>query len=67
MFQPLSATAEPATNRANQVRDAESLREEVDLAMHSLPENQQQAFKLFHEHGLNYAEIAERMACPVGT
>lgn len=66
-FQPLSATAEPATNRTDQVRDADSLREEVYLALMSLPENQQRAFKLFHEQSLNYAEIAERMACPVGT
>ena len=66
-FQPLSATSEPSTNRTNQARDAESLREELDLALLSLPENQQRAFILFHQHALNYAEIAERMASPLGT
>jgi RNA polymerase sigma-70 factor (ECF subfamily) len=66
-FQPLSSTAEPATDRSNQVRDAETLREEVNLALMTLPENQQRAFQLFHEQSLNYAEIADRLDCPVGT
>lgn len=66
-FQPLSATSEPSTNRSNQVRDAESLKEELDLALMTLPDNQQRAFRLFHEQSLNYVEISQQMACPVGT
>ena len=66
-FQPLSTTAEPASDRTNQLRAAESLREEVGLALLLLPENQRRAFQLFHEHSLNYAEIAAELSCPVGT
>ena len=66
-YQPLSATSEPATNQTTQIREAESLREEVELALLTLPEKQSRAFRLFHEQSLNFEEIAERLACPVGT
>ena len=48
--------------------DAERhLREEVDRALDQLREEYRQAFLLFHEQELSYAEIAESLDCPVGT
>jgi len=46
---------------------ADVLREELTLAMQRLPSNHRRAFQLFHEQCLPYAEIAERMDCPLGT
>ena len=65
--QPLSAAVEPSADEDGQQQAADSLREEVSLAMLSLPAKQQEAFRLFHELELNYTEIAERMSCPLGT
>jgi RNA polymerase sigma-70 factor, ECF subfamily len=53
--------------------DARSLRaeghlaEEVALALSRLRDEYRQAFVLFHEQELTYAEIAEVLECPVGT
>lgn len=41
--------------------------EEVQLGLGRLREEYREAFVLFHEHELSYAEIAEAMSCPVGT
>jgi RNA polymerase sigma-70 factor (ECF subfamily) len=41
--------------------------EEVNLALDGLREDYRQAFLLFHQHELSYAEIAEALDCPVGT
>ena len=65
--QPLSAVVEPVSEGTNQHLAAESLREEVLLAVEGLPDNQRMAFELFHERGLNYSEIARQLGCPVGT
>ncbi|MDX1946381.1 MAG: RNA polymerase sigma factor [Pirellulaceae bacterium] len=46
---------------------AENLAEEVQLALGGVREEYRQAFVLFHEHELSYAEIAEAMAVPLGT
>ncbi|HQU42318.1 MAG TPA: RNA polymerase sigma factor [Pirellulales bacterium] len=43
------------------------LGEEVALALARLREEYRQAFVLYHEQQLNYAEIAEVLGCPVGT
>lgn len=43
------------------------LGEEVALALAKLREEYRQAFVLFHQQQLNYAEIAEVLDCPVGT
>ena len=43
------------------------LSEEVQLALQNIKANYREAFVLFHEHELSYAEIAEIMECPVGT
>ncbi len=46
---------------------ARNLAEEVKLALGYLREEYRQAFVLFHEQELSYAEIAEAMEVPVGT
>jgi RNA polymerase sigma-70 factor (ECF subfamily) len=43
------------------------LTEEVSLALGKLREEHRQAFLLFHEQELSYADIAAAMDCPVGT
>ena len=46
---------------------ARHLAEEVDLALSHLRTEYRQAFVLFHEQQLSYAEIGETMDCPLGT
>ena len=48
-------------------RAAAQLGEEVHLALENVREDYRQAFILFHEHELSYAEIAEAMGAPLGT
>ncbi len=66
-WQPLAATAEPVTEGTRQSQAADSLHEELRLALAKLPERQRRAFQLFHERSLSYAEIAEQLQCPLGT
>ena len=58
---PDSIHAKPSEDTAN------ALAEEIRFALREVPVNHRQAFLLFHEQELNYAEIAERMDRPVGT
>ncbi|EMI19830.1 RNA polymerase, sigma-24 subunit, ECF subfamily, partial [Rhodopirellula maiorica SM1] len=58
---------EPAADRVQEKIAADSLREEVRLALASQPENHRRAFELFHEQSMNYAEIASQLDCPLGT
>ena len=60
-------TVEPASDQATQQQAADSLHEEVHLAISRLPSNQRMAFTLFHEEQLSYDEIAQSLGCPVGT
>jgi RNA polymerase sigma factor (sigma-70 family) len=46
---------------------AQQLAEEVRLALAQLRPEYREAFVLFHEHELSYAEIAESMGVPLGT
>lgn len=46
---------------------ARHLAEEVALALEHLREEYRQAFLLYHEQELSYAEIGEILDCPVGT
>jgi RNA polymerase sigma-70 factor (ECF subfamily) len=48
-------------------RAAQHLGEEVQLALATVRHEYRQAFVLFHEHELSYAEIAESMEVPLGT
>lgn len=65
--QPLSLSLEPSVDGAAQQQAAETLREEVQLALCRLPPGQRRAFELFHEQSLSYAEIAQQLDCPLGT
>jgi len=51
----------------NQDVAQEEVREELRLALQTLPANHRNAFQLFHEQSLGYAEIATELACPIGT
>ena len=54
-------------DRAADRQQARNLAEEVELALERLRQDHREAFVLFHEHQLSYAEIAETLNCPVGT
>ncbi|KAA5544538.1 sigma-70 family RNA polymerase sigma factor [Roseiconus nitratireducens] len=64
---PLTSVAEPPSDCSTQAQAAAALREEIALALRSLPTRQRQAFELFHQRSMPYAEIAEQLRCPVGT
>lgn len=59
----LEQFADPAPE-ANRAR---VLAEEVQLALGKIRAEYRQAFELFHERELSYAQIAERMQVPLGT
>ena len=65
--QPLCSAVEPATEGTGEQLAADSLQEEVSLALAMLPDNHRRAFELFHDRGMNYAEIAAALQCPIGT
>jgi len=67
VHQPLSPAIEPIGDAATADQAADSLREEVNLALSQLPNCQRNAFQLFHERSLSYAEIARELECPIGT
>ncbi|WP_145056079.1 RNA polymerase sigma factor [Lignipirellula cremea] len=46
---------------------ASNLAEEVDLALLGLRDDYRQAFLLFHQQELTYAEIADALGAPLGT
>lgn len=66
-FHPLDSVAEPQTDDDCQGRRADALREEVHRVLEHLPTSHRNAFELFHQQSLSYAEISRRMNCPVGT
>jgi len=46
---------------------AKNLAEEVELALVDVRAEYREAFVLFHEHELSYAEIGVILGCPLGT
>lgn len=54
-------------DHAPDLQCARNLSEEVHLALQKLRAEYRQAFVLFSDHEMGYAEIAETMDCPVGT
>ncbi len=52
---------------AVEVIAARNLAEEVELALGNLREEYRQAFLLFHQHELSYAQISTTLNCPLGT
>lgn len=65
--QSLSSTLEPVTDEVHAVRRADGLREELALALATVPAQQKLAFDLFHEHEMSYVQISAELDCPVGT
>jgi RNA polymerase sigma-70 factor, ECF subfamily len=54
-------------DRAHERSTGDNLAEEVQLALGKIREEYRQAFLLFHQHQLSYAEIGAALACPLGT
>ncbi|MCG8584672.1 MAG: sigma-70 family RNA polymerase sigma factor [Pirellulales bacterium] len=54
-------------DRTPDMQAAQNLAEEVNLALEDLRDEYRQAFLLFHEQELSYAEIGAALECPVGT
>ncbi len=46
---------------------ANHLAEEVNRVLNQIRPEWSEAFRLFHEQELSYAEIGDRMKCPIGT
>ena len=61
------ALADNIPDKAPDMQAANQLAEEVDMGLGRLRDKYRQAFVLFHENELSYAEIAEVMECPLGT
>ena len=58
---------EPVADDRPDLSAARQLAEEVALALKGLRVEYREAFLLFHEHGLSYAQIGESLGCPLGT
>lgn len=58
---------QPVPDHRPDAEGARHLAEEVDLALAQLRAEYREAFVLFHEHQMSYAEIGESMGCPLGT
>jgi RNA polymerase sigma-70 factor (ECF subfamily) len=68
MRRPTShSLSEPVPSRSPDMQAAKQLAEEVDLALGSLRDQYREAFVLFHQQELSYAQIADVMGCPIGT
>ncbi|MEE2826038.1 MAG: RNA polymerase sigma factor [Planctomycetota bacterium] len=57
----------PIQDQSHLDRQAEWLKEELDLALSQLRREYRNAFLLFHEQELAYADIANRLEVPLGT
>ncbi|MCC7085232.1 MAG: RNA polymerase sigma factor [Pirellulales bacterium] len=64
---PVSPLVEHLPDREHLVEPANNLAEELELALGQLRNEYRQAFLLFHQHELSYAEIASALDCPLGT
>jgi RNA polymerase sigma-70 factor (ECF subfamily) len=64
---PQALLADDLPDGTPDVHALRQLTEELNRALLKLREEHRQAFLLFHEHELSYAEIASAMDCPVGT
>ncbi len=64
---PQALLADDLPDGTPDVHALRQLTEELNRALLKLREEHRQAFLLFHEQELSYAEIAAAMDCPVGT
>ncbi|MEH3087794.1 MAG: RNA polymerase sigma factor RpoE [Xylophilus ampelinus] len=63
-----AAGYEPSTDETPEtVLAAQEIAEAVNAAMEALPEDLRQAITLREIEGMSYEDIAETMACPIGT
>ena len=68
MRRPVNISLEhPIEDSSHQTREADLLAEELKLALNHLIDDYRQAFALFYEKEMCYAEIAEAMDVPLGT
>jgi RNA polymerase sigma-70 factor (ECF subfamily) len=68
MRQPaVSSLLEQLSDNSLEITEARNLAEEVELALETLRAEYRQAFLLFHQHELSYAEISTTLGCPLGT
>lgn len=68
MRRPASRSlVEPLPDRHPDLQAAKQLAEEVELALRSLRVEYREAFVLFHQHELSYAQISAALKCPIGT
>jgi RNA polymerase sigma-70 factor (ECF subfamily) len=64
---PAAMLVEHPTDDALARADARNLAEEVELALATLRAEYREAFLLFHQHELSYAQISATLNCPLGT
>ena len=64
---PSTSQVEELPNRESDSGSSNHLAEEVHRALRRLRDEYRQAFLLFHEQELSYAEIGAAMGCPLGT
>ena len=57
----------PVEDNSVQARQAQLLAEELELALQGIRSDYRQAFELFHQHQLEYQEIANELDIPLGT
>jgi RNA polymerase sigma-70 factor (ECF subfamily) len=68
MRQPaVSSLVDQYGDNSVELTEAKNLAEEVELALGTLRAEYRQAFLLFHQHELSYAEISATLECPLGT
>ena len=57
----------PVEDNSVQARQAQLLSEELELALQGIRSDYRQAFELFHQHQLEYQQIANQLGVPLGT
>jgi RNA polymerase sigma-70 factor (ECF subfamily) len=64
---PSSSLVEHLSDNSLEHAESKNLAEEVELALGTLRAEYRQAFLLFHQQELSYAEISAALDCPLGT
>ncbi|HEX3726859.1 MAG TPA: sigma-70 family RNA polymerase sigma factor [Pirellulales bacterium] len=64
---PTTSMVEQLSDDALEEGKARNLAEEVELALGTLRAEYRQAFLLFHQHEMSYAQIGTALDCPLGT
>ncbi len=64
---PTTSLVEHLSDDADELERARGLAEEIEMALAGLRSEYREAFVLFHERQLSYAQISATMQCPLGT